>query len=111
MPAKPRRPQQTRTTGSNVTNHPGRKPGSAQQRMTPEQLRNLLARAGLTQERAAALAGVEQRTLERWLAGSRAMPLSASGLLCVSCIMLGAPVGILSPWLPAEVAAVINQRA
>lgn len=79
--------------------------------MTPDQLRDLIARAGMTQERAAALAGVEQRTLERWLAGSRAMPLSASGLLCVACVMLGAPVGIVSPWLPAEVAAALDQRA
>jgi transcriptional regulator with XRE-family HTH domain len=79
--------------------------------MTPEQLRDLLNRAGLTQERAAALAGVEQRTLERWLAGTRAMPLSASGLLCLSCITLGAPVSLLTAWLPAEVAAAIDQRA
>lgn len=94
-----------------MTNHPGRKPGRAQRRMTPAQLRDLIARAGITQERAAALAGVETRTLERWIAGTRAMPLSASGLLCVSCIMLGAPVGIVSEWLPDEVAASLGQRA
>jgi len=94
-----------------MTNHPGRKPGSAQRRMTPEQLRDIIARAGITQERAAALAGVEQRTMERWLAGTRAMPLSASGLLCLSCITLGAPVGLLTAWLPAEVAAAIDPRA
>ena len=96
---------------SDMVNHPGRKPGSAQRRMTPEQLRDLISRAGITQERAAALAGVEQRTLERYLAGSRAMPLSASGLLCLSCITLGAPVGLLTAWLPSEVAGVIDQRA
>ena len=94
-----------------MTNHPGRKPGSAQRRMTPDQLRDLIARAGITQERAAALAGVEQRTLERYLAGSRAMPLSASGLLCLSCIMLGSPSGLLAPWLPVEVAIALDQRA
>jgi len=94
-----------------MTNHPGRKPGSAQGRMTPDQLRDLIARAGITQERAAALAGVEQRTLERYLAGTRAMPLSASGLLCLSCVTLGAPVGLLAEWLPADVAAAINSQA
>lgn len=94
-----------------MTNHPGRKPGSAQRRMTPDQLRDLIVRAGITQERAAALAGVEQRTLERYLAGSRAMPLSASGLLCLSFIIIGAPVGLLTAWLPSEVAGVIDQRA
>jgi transcriptional regulator with XRE-family HTH domain len=92
-----------------MTNHPGRNPGSSQLRMTPEQLRDLIVRAGLTQQRAAHLAGVKLRTMQQYLAGDRAMPLSASGLLCVSCIMLGAPVGIVSPWLPSEVAA-LNQR-
>lgn len=93
-----------------MTNHPGRKP-SAPLRMTPEQLRDLLARTGLTQQRAAELAGVELRTMERWLAGARAMPRSASGLLCLSCIILGSPAGLLLPWLSPEVAATIEQHA
>jgi transcriptional regulator with XRE-family HTH domain len=94
-----------------MTNHPGRKPGRAQQRMTPEALRDLIERAGITQERAADLAGVETRTMERWIAGTRAMPLSASGLLAVSCIMLGSPVGIMAPYLSSEVRALLDQRA
>ena len=94
-----------------MTNHPGREPGSVQLRMTPEQLRNLLASSGLTQARAAVLAGVKERTLRQYLAGDRAMPLSASGLLCVSCIMLGAPAGLLARWLPPETAALIEGRA
>ena len=91
-----------------MVNHPGRVPGSAQQRMTPDQLRNLIERANMTQTRAADLAGVKLRTMQQYLAGDRAMPLSASGLLCLSCVMIGAPVGLLSPWLPAEVAGVLS---
>ncbi len=94
-----------------MTNHPGRKPGSAQQRMTPEALRQLIERAGITQARAAELAGVEQRTLERWLSGDRAMPRSASGLLCLSLIMLGAPAALLHPYLPEAVAQLTVQQA
>ena len=92
-----------------MTNHPGRKPGSSQQRMTPEALRDLLERSGITQARAAELAGVEQRTLERWLSGDRAMPRSASGLLCLSCIMLGAPAGMLARYLPAETRSLMER--
>lgn len=87
-----------------MTNHPGRtKP--AQARMTREELRDLIARAGITQARAAELAGVAERTLRQYLAGDRAIPLSASGLLASSCITLGAPAGLLAKYLPADVAA------
>lgn len=99
------------SASTDMTNHPGREPGSVQLRMTPEQLRDLIERAGLTQARAAVLAGVKERTMRQYLAGDRAIPLSASGLLCVSCIMLGAPVGALAPWLPPETAALIEGRA
>jgi len=91
-----------------MSNHPGRKPGSAQLRMTPEQLRDLIERAGITQARAAELAGVKERTLRQYLAGDRAMPLSASGLLCLSLILLGAPAGMLAPWLTEEVATALG---
>lgn len=94
-----------------MTNHPGRKPGSAPLRMTPEQLRDLIARAGITQSRAADLAGVQLRTMQQYLAGDRAMPVSASALLCVSLVILGAPVGLLAPWLHADVAASLGMRA
>ena len=87
-----------------MTNHPGRKPGSSQRRMTPEQLRDLIARAQLTQAQAAELAGVADRTMRQYLAGDRAMPTSASGLLCASLIMLGGPALLLAPWLPMTVA-------
>lgn len=89
-----------------MTNHPGRKP--AQRRMSPAELRDLIERAGITQARAAALAGVAERTMRQYLAGDRAMPLSASGLLCVSCVLLGSPAGLLLPWLPPETASLIN---
>lgn len=88
-----------------MTNHPDRKSGSAQSRMTPDELRDLIARAGITQARAAELAGVAERTLRQYIAGDRAIPLSASGLLASSCITLGAPVGLLARYLPADVAA------
>lgn len=91
-----------------MTNHPGRKPGSAQLRMTPDQLRDLIARAGITQARAAELAGVQLRTMQQYLAGDRAMPLSASGLLCSSLVIMGAPADLLLPWLPPLVAQMIE---
>ena len=94
-----------------MTNHPDRKTGYAQQRMTPESLRDLIARAGITQARAAELAGVHLRTMQQYLAGDRAMPVSASGLLAVSCIMLGTPAELLLGYLPAGVGALIKQRA
>jgi transcriptional regulator with XRE-family HTH domain len=86
-----------------MTNHPGRKPGSAQQRMTPAQLRDIIERGGITQARAAELAGVAPRTMRQYLAGDRAIPLSVSGMLCVCLILLGAPAVLLRPWLPLEV--------
>lgn len=93
-----------------MTNHPGRKPGSAIRRMTSAQLRDLLARSQITQARAASLAGVSDRTLRQYLepegaTGHRAMPASASGLLCMSLITLGAPAGLLAPWLHPDIAA------
>lgn len=95
-----------------MTNHPGRKPGSAlalgQQRMTPEQLRDLLARSQLTQSRAAALAGVGLRTMQQYIAGDRTMPLSASGLLCLSLVTLGAPAALLTPWVHPAVAEALG---
>ena len=91
-----------------MANHPGRKPGRAQQRMTPEQFRDLLARANMTQQRAADLLGVELRTVERWAAGAVQIPRTASGLLCVLCILLGAPAEMMRPWLPREVADLIG---
>jgi hypothetical protein len=77
--------------------------------MTPAQHRDQIARAGITQARAAELARVERRTMERYLAGDRAMPLSASGLLCVSLVILGAPVELLAPWLDGDVAAALRR--
>ena len=89
-----------------MSNHPGRpKPGAAQpRRMTPQQLRDIIDRAGLTQQQAADLAGVALGTMKQYLAGLRAMPQSASGLLCLSLIVLGGPAGLLAPWLRADVA-------
>lgn len=94
-----------------MTNHPNRGPrGPA--RLTPAELADLRARSGITQSRAAELSGAALRTYQQWEAGDRAMPLSASGLLCVSCIILGLmPVGFLAPWLPGEIFEILKQRA
>lgn len=78
-----------------------------QLRMSPAQLRDLIARADITQARAAELAGVRLRTMQQYLAGDRAMSLSASGLLALSCILLGVPAGLLSRYLPPDVAAAL----
>lgn len=86
-----------------MTNHPGRKPGPAW-RMAPAQLRALLADANLTQSRAAELVGVDVRTMERYLAGSRAIPPSVSGLLCLLLIVTGTPALPLVQWLHPDVA-------
>ena len=89
-----------------MTNHPGRpKPGSAQPlRMTPQQLRDIIDRAGLTQQQAADLAGVALPTMKQYLSGLRPVPESAAGLLCLSLIVLGGPAGLLAHWLRPEVA-------
>lgn len=91
-----------------MTNHPGRSPRSTT-RMTPAQLADLLQRSGLTPERAAGLALVPPGTLQQYLDGERPIPPSVAGLLCLSCITLGAPAGLLTPWLPAEVAEAVSQ--
>lgn len=92
-----------------MTNHPGRKPGSDDGwpiRMTPEQLRDIRSRCGLTQTQAAELCGsAALRTYQQWEAGDRAMPMSASGLLCCAVILLGMPPEPLAPWLPKPIAA------
>jgi transcriptional regulator with XRE-family HTH domain len=99
-----------------MPNHPGHKPGSAQPlRMTPAQLRDLLARSNLTQQQAADLAGVALGTLKQYLRdpeqpGARAMPASASGLLCLSLAILGAPSGLMAPWVRAEVLQALETR-
>lgn len=49
--------------------------------------------------------------MRQYLAGDRAMPRSASGLLCVSCILLGAPAGLLAPWLPVDVVELMDINA
>ena len=97
-----------------MTNHPGRRPGSAQQRMTPEQLRDLIKRAGITQARAADLAGVSTRAVEQYLApegtpAHRRIPLSVSGLLCLSLILLGGPAGLLAPWLHPDLRELVGE--
>ena len=42
--------------------------------MTPQEIRDTLARLELTTGRAAQLVGVDDRTMRKWLAGERGMP-------------------------------------
>jgi hypothetical protein len=58
-------------------------------KITPQALRSLLDRAGITQARAAYLCHASTRSMEQWLAGDRAMPRSAVALLCWSLFALG----------------------
>lgn len=107
------RSAQKRTCRScrDMPNHPGRTPGSAQPlRMTPEQLRDLLARSQLTQQQAADLAGVALPTMKQYLSGLRAMPQSASALLCLSLAVLGAPTGLMAPWVRGDVLQALETR-
>ena len=75
--------------------------------MPPEELANLIEHACITTARAAELAGVAHRTMQQYLAGDRAMPRSASGMLCLSCIVLnlvtGDDVDWAAFWLPSDV--------
>jgi hypothetical protein len=48
--------------------------------------------------------------MRQYLAGDREMPLSASGLLVVSLVLLGAPAALLQPWIPTAVQAQIARR-
>lgn len=94
-----------------MANHPGRKRAdSSQSRMTPAELRLVIMRAGITQARAAALAGVAERSLRQYLAGDRAIPLSVSGLLSLSLLLLGAPAHQLAPYIHPDVAAMADSR-
>lgn len=49
--------------------------------------------------------------MRQYLAGDRRMPLSASGLLAVSCAILGGPVAMLAPWMPPDVGHHCNEGA
>lgn len=83
-----------------MPNHPNRKPPpSGPERLTPAQLADTLRRAQITQARAAALCGCALRTMQQWLAGDRAMPLSASMLLMAQLVLRGMPAGLARPWL------------
>jgi transcriptional regulator with XRE-family HTH domain len=94
-----------------MTNHPGRKPAAAQPlRMTPDQLRDLLARSGITQQQAADWAGVKLPTMKQYLSGLRPMPESAAALLCLSLAVLGAPSGLMAPWVREDVLQALETR-
>ena len=94
-----------------MPNHPGRQSGSAHPlRMTPTELRDLLARSTLTQQQAADLAGVALPTMKQYLSGLRPMPESAAGLLCLSLAVLGAPPGLMAPWVQPGVIQALETR-
>ena len=71
--------------------------------MTPTQLRDTLARLGLTQTGAARLLGVDERTMRRWCAEEgtpqhRRMPEPAARLLR----LLAAQMGVMPQETPDE---------
>jgi DNA-binding transcriptional regulator YiaG len=49
--------------------------------MTPNQYRDAIERLGLSQRKAAAFLGVDERQSRRWAAGDAAIPESAAKLL------------------------------
>lgn len=95
-----------------MTNHPRRarkaEDARTQQRMTAEQLADILRRSTLAEDRAAKLAGVSVATLRQYLDG-KPIPLSASSMLCTACVILGGPLGYLRQWMPADVVAGIER--
>lgn len=58
--------------------------------MTPDEFRRALKRLGLSQARAAALFGVQVRSVERWLAGERDISPTAIRLLRLYAALLKA---------------------
>lgn len=96
-----------------MTNHPNRptRDGWDLHPISPDELRDLIAISGLTQARAAELAGVALRTMEQYLAGNRRMPLSASMLLLTQCVLRGMPAELVRPWLGAEMHELLTKPA
>lgn len=73
-----------------MTNHPGRAArGWDLHPISPEELRDLIEAAGITQAEAARRCHASERTMRQWLAGDRAMPLTASEGLALSLMWPG----------------------
>lgn len=53
------------------------KPNPNKHNPSPDHLRELVSRAGLSQRAAARAIGVSERTMRHWLAGTRTCPYSA----------------------------------
>ena len=81
-----------------MTNHPGRKPGSAP-RMTPAQLADLQQRSTLPDERIAELAGASVATWRQYVSGDRPMPYSAQAAMLLALVHLGMPAALAEPYL------------
>ena len=76
--------------------------------MTPEELRDLIERAGITQTYAADLAGVALRTMQQYLAGKTRIPRSVSGLLVVWLHRRDwLPPSRMGDWLHPDIARVL----
>lgn len=72
--------------------------------MTPVELHATIKRLGLSQAHTAALVGVSTHTVERWLAGKRAIPEGVARLLRLY-------VGLLDKGAnPVEIAAMMDGR-
>ena len=80
-----------------MPNHPNRGPkgpfvapaGWALHTISPQELRELIAAAGITQSEAARRCHAGERTMRDWVLGARRMPISASECLALSLMWPG----------------------
>ena len=70
--------------------------------MTPDEFRHTLKRLGLSQAQAAALFGVQVRSVERWLSGEREISPTAIRLLRLYAAL------IRTGWKREAIAAIIE---
>jgi hypothetical protein len=73
-------------------------------KITPAALYAMLAKADITQARAAHICHAGLRSMEQWLAGDKGMPRSATALLAWSLYWLGLlEAQDVRPWIRADV--------
>jgi hypothetical protein len=73
-------------------------------KITPPALYSMIAKADITQARAAYLCHASTRSMEQWLAGDKGMPRSATALLAWSLYWLGLLAAEdVRPWLRDDV--------
>ena len=98
-----------------MTNHPNRpvREGWDLRPISPEELRDLIESACITQAEAARRCHASDRTMRQWLAGDRTMPLAASETLALSLMWPGATrrvvpsLSLVERWLRPQFAGLI----